>query len=138
MNVDQIMSTRLVTAKMDDPLKKVKKIFDKTHFHHLMVVDGSKLYGIISDRDLLEALSPNIDSVSETLKDRASLSKRVHQVMSRKPITLTPKANIYEAISIFNSTKISCIPIVDDKFQPVGIVSWRDILKKLESMRTLS
>ena len=135
MNVDQVMSTRLVTVKMDDPLKKVKQIFDKTHFHHLLVMDGSKLYGVISDRDLLEALSPNIDSISETLKDRASLQKRVHQVMSREPVTLEKDANIYEAISIFNSTKISCIPIVDDHFQPIGIVSWRDILKKLESMR---
>ena len=135
MNVDQVMSTRLVTVKMDDPLKKVKQIFDKTHFHHLLVIDGIKLYGVISDRDLLEALSPNIDSVSETLKDRASLKKKVHQVMTRKPITLEKNANIYDAISIFNNTKISCIPVVDDKFQPIGIVSWRDILKKLESMR---
>ena len=99
------------------------------------MIDGSKLYDVISDRDLLEALSPNIDSISETLKDRASLKKKVHQVMSRKPITLEKNANIYDAISIFNSTKISCIPVVDDDFQPIGIVSWRDILKKLESMR---
>ncbi|MFT6732441.1 MAG: acetoin utilization protein AcuB [Polaribacter sp.] len=60
------MSVKIVTVKMDDPLKKVKQIFDKTHFHHLLVVDGNKLHGVISDRDLLEAISPNVDSVSET------------------------------------------------------------------------
>ncbi|MFT6732440.1 MAG: acetoin utilization protein AcuB [Polaribacter sp.] len=67
--------------------------------------------------------------VFRKLKDRAYLNKKVHHTVSRKPITLKKGANIYEAISVFNSTKISCIPVVNEKFQPIGIISWRDILK---------
>lgn len=129
------MSTSVVTVKMDYSLKKIKSIFDKTHFHHLLVIDGRKLFGVISDRDLLEAISPNIGTVSATNKDIATLNKKVHQIMSRNPLTLKPDANIYDAISIFNRNDISCIPIVDDEFHPTGIVSWRDILKALESNR---
>jgi acetoin utilization protein AcuB len=135
MSVEKIMSKRVVTVEMDDSLKMVKEIFDNTRFHHLLVVESGKLFGVISDRDLLKALSPNIGTIAETTRDAATLNKRVHQIMARKPITLGPNAGIYRAIEIFNNHKISCIPVVDDEHKPVGIISWRDILKAIEAKR---
>jgi acetoin utilization protein AcuB len=135
MNVEQIMSKAVVTIEMDDSLKVVKEIFDNTRFHHLLVVESGKLFGVISDRDLLKSLSPNIGTAAETASDVASLKKKVHQIMTRKPVTLGPDAGIHEAIGIFNHHNISCIPIVDGECKPVGIISWRDILKAIESSR---
>ncbi len=135
MSIEKIMSKTVVTVEMDDSLKMVKDIFDNTHFHHLLVVESGKLLGVISDRDLLKSLSPNIGTVTETPKDIATLNKRVHQIMTRKPVVLTPNAGIYDAIDIFNNQDISCIPIVDDGRKPIGILSWRDILKVLASYR---
>jgi len=135
MSVEKIMSTIVVTVEMDDPLSMVKEIFDNTRFHHLIVVESGKLSGVISDRDLLKALSPNIGTASETAGDAVTLNKRVHQIMTRKPVTLRPNAGVYDAIESFNDHNISCLPVVDDEYKPVGIISWRDILKALESNR---
>lgn len=118
---------------MDDTLAQVKEIFEHTAFHHLLVVESKKLVGVLSDRDLLKALSPNVGTIRETQKDLATLNKRVHQIMTRRPITLLAKSTVYDAIHIFNYNKISCIPIVDAENHPVGIVSWRDILKSIEA-----
>jgi len=131
--VVEIMSKTVVTVEMDDSLEVIKEIFDNTGFHHLLVVESDKLLGVISDRDLLKALSPNIGTLSETVRDLASLNKRAHQIMTRKAVTLGPDAAILDAIEIFNTHNISCIPVVDDQNKPVGIISWRDILKTLES-----
>ncbi len=135
MTVEKIMSKTVVTVEMDDSLQVVKDIFDNTRFHHLLVVESGKLFGVISDRDLLKSLSPNIGTVSETTRDAATLNKRAHQIMTRKPVTLAPNAGIYDAIDIFNDQDISCIPIIDDGRKPIGILSWRDILKALVSNR---
>jgi acetoin utilization protein AcuB len=89
------------------------------------------LLGVVSDRDLLKALSPNIGTSTESYKDTATLNKRVHQIMSREPSRLHPEATLLEAINVFNTHTISCIPIVDHADRPVGILSWRDILKAL-------
>jgi acetoin utilization protein AcuB len=132
MKVKEIMSETIVTVEMDDSLKVLKEIFDKVKFHHLLVVESGRLYGVISDRDLLKALSPNIGSISETAEDRATLNKRAHQIMTRKPVTLSPKAGINDAIEVFKNHKISCIPVVDEERKPVGIISWRDILKTVK------
>ena len=136
MDVGSIMTARVVTVEMDDRLEVVKKIFDTLKFHHLLVVDDrKKLTGIVSDRDLLKALSPNIGSAAETARDIATLDKRVHQIMSRKPLTLHPGADVSEAVALFLENRISCIPIVNPDFKPVGILSWRDVMKLLGSPR---
>ncbi|HTV95765.1 MAG TPA: CBS domain-containing protein [Steroidobacteraceae bacterium] len=132
MNLGDIMTTRIVSVELDDPLETVRLIFDSAKFHHLLVTGSDKkLCGVISDRDLLRALSPHIGTVSETTRDLATLKKRVHQIMTRKPITLPPEAALADAIRIFLEQRVSCIPIVDKGFKAVGIVSWRDVLKAL-------
>ncbi len=131
--IHTIMSSRVVTVEFDDSLSTVKSIFDKLKFHHLLVVEENRLYGVVSDRDLLKALSPNLGTMGETLKDLATLNKRVHQIMSRHPIVLYADNSLHDAIKIFNTHNISCIPIVDTNFKPIGILSWRDILKFFEN-----
>ncbi len=131
MSIENIMSKAVVTVEMDSSLKVVKEIFDNVSFHHLPVVNGEKLVGVISDRDLHKALNPNIGTVTETLRDTAVLNKKAHQIMTREPVTLPLDADIADAIDIFNEQTISCIPVVNDKFKPVGILSWRDILRNL-------
>jgi acetoin utilization protein AcuB len=129
MKIEELMTKRVVTVGFDDTVETVKEIFEQAGFHHLLVVEDGELQGVVSDRDLLRALSPFIDTVVETTRDANTLTKRVHQIMSRKPITLRPDADVSEAIQLFLAHSISCIPIVDSAFSPVGIVSWRDVLK---------
>jgi acetoin utilization protein AcuB len=52
--------------------------------------------------------------------------------MTRKPISLDQDADVIDAIKIFNTHKISCIPVIDKEARPIGMVSWRDILKQLD------
>jgi acetoin utilization protein AcuB len=129
MGVERIMSRSVVTVSMDDSLSRIKEVFDRHGFHHVLVVEDGRLVGVVSDRDLLKALSPHLGKASETARDLASLNKRAHQIMSRELVTLGAGASLHEAIETFNQNRISCIPIVDAGGRPVGIVSWRDILR---------
>lgn len=129
MQLQHLMSKRLVTVELDDTLETVKEIFDELKVHHVLVVEAQQLIGVVSDRDLWKALSPYIDSVVETARDVATLHKRVHHVMSRKPLTLRADAPVSAAIALMLTHRISCVPVVDGNNVPVGIVSWRDILK---------
>lgn len=132
MGVANIMSKRVVSVYMDDSLQSLRELFTATGFHHLVVVHDNKLQGIISDRDLLKAVSPFVDTISERMADRATLDKRAHQIMTREVITLSPESSIVTAIELFNNNKISCIPIIDEKSQPVGMVSWRDVMRFMQ------
>ena len=129
MGVAAIMSRPVVTVELDDPLSVVKKIFDNVQFHHLLVVEKGKLLGVISDRDLFKALSPNLGTAAEKPIDSATLNKRVHQIMSRNPVCIDQSEPVAKALDVFQNHPISCIPVLDDHQKLVGILSWRDIFK---------
>lgn len=128
------MSTALVTVNIDDTLLTVKEIFEHFEFHHLLVLENEGLVGIISDRDLLAALSPAIGTPAETSRDLALLSKRAHQICTRNPVVVKQKDSVMSAIDIFNDENVSCVPVVDNNNRPVGILTLRDILMHLAEL----
>ena len=102
MSIPSVMTRRIVTVQMDDSLAVVREIFEASGFHHLLVVEDEKLVGVLSDRDYLKAISPFIDSISERIRDRATLERKVHQIMSRDVITLKVTDTMVRAIGLFN------------------------------------
>ena len=129
MSIPSVMTQRVVSVHMDDSLEVVREIFDACGFHHLLVVENDRLVGIVSDRDYLKAISPFINSISERIRDRATLERKVHQIMTREVITLKAKDSMVKAIALFNEHKISCLPVIDEHDKPIGMVSWRDIFR---------
>lgn len=126
--VGDIMKRELVTVGPDDSVEACQALFGVHCFHHLLVVDKGRLIGVISDRDLLRNLSPFIGHLGERRQDAALLQRRVHQIMRRTPVTVSADAPACDAAHRMISEKVSCLPIVDDRGRPVGIITWRDLL----------
>lgn len=96
-----------------------------------MVTENDRVVGVLSDRDLLRNISPFVGRASEREQDAASLNKRVHQVMSRKLVSASPRVSVRAAADLMIRNKISCLPVIDDAGKCVGIVTHRDLLKCL-------
>ncbi len=138
MNVSDIMTTGVYKISMDDTVRKVRQLFAKHKFHHLLVVESHQLLGVISDRDLLKNLSPFIEKMAERPQDLATLDRRVHQIMSRKPVTVSPQMSVRAAAKIMLEHNVSCLPVVDDTGWPIGIITWRDMIRGLCRLGTKS
>lgn len=132
------MARQVVTITMDDTLGKARELFARFRFHHLLVVQQTRLVGIISDRDLLKAISPYVGTLSETDRDHATLNKRVHLLMTRNPVTVKPDTTLTAAAQVLVETGISCLPVVREDGTLEGIVTWRDLLKASLSIPTPS
>lgn len=130
LTLADIMSTPVVTVEMDDRLMLAKDIFDQVRFHHLLVVDNDNntLQGVLSERDLLRVISPHIGSSAETVRDLDTLQKRVHQVMTRNPITASPHISIQAAAKLILQHGIGSLPVLEAG-KLVGIVTWKDLLR---------
>lgn len=128
MQVETIMTTRVVTVEMDDRLSVIKDIFEQAHFRHLLVIEEGQMIGIISDRDLLQALSPYLDSAAEQSRDTETLNRRAHQIMTRDPVTVSSHQTLAYAARLMLDKKVSCLPVLDQG-QLVGVLSWKDLLK---------
>lgn len=132
MQVSQIMSTKLVSVTLDDSVAHVRELFNLYRFHHLLVVERRKLLGVISDRDLLKNISPFIGrELAERAQDVALLERKVHQIMTRKPVTVLPETSVNNAAQFMVSSSVSCLPVVNGNGQVEGIVTWKDLFAAL-------
>ncbi|MGB2739848.1 MAG: CBS domain-containing protein [Cognaticolwellia sp.] len=134
MKVEDIMSSNVTCINMDERLVVVRELFIKHKFHHLMVVNNNnELVAVISERDYLKATNSNQELPTANSKDLAMLNKRVHQIVSKKLVAIQQFSSFGEAIKIFHDTGVSCLPVIDNKNKPMGILTWRDIVKWLYS-----
>ena len=128
-----IMTTRVATVHMDDSLRIIAEIFENARFHHLLVVEGKELCGIISDRDLLKASSPFLNTVNEQARDLALMNRKAHQIMTRNLVTVTPETSIEDAARLLVQSGVSCLPVVTVDGNLAGILSWKDLFKAFVS-----
>lgn len=129
MKIAEFMSSRLITIGMDDPLRTIQELFQRHRFHHLMVVSGGRLRGVISDRDVLRHLSPFLQTAGAQRRDEATLDLHAHQIMTRRPITVTPETDAQAAARVLLENAISCLPVVGASGELVGVVTWKDLLR---------
>jgi acetoin utilization protein AcuB len=129
MLVSAIMSPAVVTVGLDETVASVQHLFERYRFHHLVVLDGGRVVGVVSDRDLLRNVSPFVGKGSERPMDLASLQRRVHQIMTRHPVTCAESEPIASAGLLMLQHHVSCLPVVGDAGKCRGIVTSRDVLR---------
>lgn len=129
LSVEKWMSHRVFTTKPSSCLIDAFELMRDNRIRHVPVVDGDKLVGIVSDRDIRSALP------SRTALQRGSaslgeslLAAPISQAMSVMPITISPAASIREAAQIMCREKVGALPVVDRNHRLVGILSAEDIL----------
>lgn len=129
LTVGDIMTREVVTVKLDDTLRCIREIFDECFFHHLVVVKGRQVVGVISDRDLLKNLSPFVDNEwMERRQDVNTLKRKAHQIMRRSPVVTHETVSVALATACLLAQKVTCLPVVDHREHLSGIVTWRDLL----------
>lgn len=138
MKIASIMTRNVYTVDIDDSLKTIRDIFGFDAFHHLLVEDGRRLVGVISDRDLLRALSPFLGTLSEKKCDKNILNKKAHEIMSKEIVTVNTGSSIEDAVSQLLEWNISCLPVISSQDEVEGIVTWKDILRFYSKTKTVT
>ena len=81
-----------------------------------VICDAGNLQGIITDGDLRRHMSNDL------------MDKKVKDIMTFNPITISSDNLAAEVIALMNKAKISAVFIVEDK-KPIGIVHLHDFLR---------
>ena len=129
MIVAKIMTKKVHTIASNTTLKSAQKIIAQVKYHHLPVVDGTMLVGMISDRDIYRLSSPYAGTAQEDDRDEDLLYTPVSEFMSRNVISISPDTLIDTAAIMLLEHNISCLPIISTKEVLEGIITWKDLLK---------
>lgn len=131
-SITHIMTRDLQTISLNTSLSEVGKIFGECKIHHLPVVDGSTLRGMLSYTDLMRVSFADSFGVNakQNVYDVLDRTTSVEQVMTPDPKTISSHSSVREAAEILASSDFHSLPVVDEG-EVVGIVTSGDLLKYL-------
>ncbi|HVL65202.1 MAG TPA: CBS domain-containing protein [Actinomycetota bacterium] len=135
MKVSDIMTPAAVTDAPDDTLAEASAKMWRQQTGSLLVMEGDRLTGIVTERDVLRHVGEGGDPKSAVLRD----------VMTADPVTISPDTPLHEAARIMFEKWFRHLPVVTEKGEVLGIISLRDLLtlvargmEEPETLRTLT
>jgi CBS domain-containing protein len=122
-----------VTLRPDDTLDLANDVICLGRIRHIPVVDGGKLVGLLSERDLLGAAANQIYGLKQKSKSALLKGVLIKSIMKKRVATVTPDTPISDAARLMAEKKIGCVPVLRDETL-VGLVTTTDILRYAEAL----
>lgn len=123
MEIAQLIAGRtssdIVTADVTMSVRQVVGILAERRIGAIPVMDGGRVVGIFSERDVLYRLAD---------QGAACLDQPVEKVMTAPPITVDRRTSTLEALGLMTRRRIRHLPVVDDGHM-CGFVSIGDLVK---------
>lgn len=116
--ISKYMTTSPVTVGKDQTLAFAHKVQREHRIRHLPVLDGGRLVGIISDRDL---------HLVETLKDVDPEKVTVEDAMTPDPFTVSPESSLDEVVAEMANKKFGSAVVIDNN-KVVGVFTTIDAM----------
>lgn len=115
MEVARWMTRSPVVVESNEKLATVRRKMDQGNFHRVPVVEGGKLVGIVSDRDLRE----HVGSLEDV---------KVNGAMTEPVVSVAPTTMLEEAANLLVKHKVGGLPVVEQG-KVVGIITATDLLR---------
>jgi len=112
-----IMTAEVLTISAERPVAEVTSMMVKVRVGSAVVMQGSWLAGILTERDVLRAAASGSDLTKSP----------VSEWMTRNPITAAPDTTLEEAAEVMLSNGFRHLPVVEGR-ELQGMVSIRDVL----------
>ena len=128
MLVKDVMTPNPITIEPNQPVLEALLVMYQRDIRRLPVMEGGKLVGIISDRDIKQTMGrPAL--VSRQAGEEPELKLSIGDVMTRNLITVSQDDDLKDAIELLVENKISGLPVVDQDQKLVGVISAIDVLR---------
>ena len=124
MKVSEIMSVGVQTVRPGTPAATARERMRTKKIHHLLVMEGAELLGVLSARDL--ARSGRRGNTPQKLL--------VADFMTPRVVTVKPDTSVHRAANMMRGYSIGCVIVVDES-RAVGIVTLADLLDQVGGKR---
>jgi CBS domain-containing protein len=119
--VGDIMSSPALTATSSETVAEVAGRMDDHKVGSVVVVDGNRPIGILTERDLIRFAAAGADPSAT----------KVSEWMTDTPHTVTPDTEIIEAWNTLHEKGYRHIPVVEDDGTPIGVVAAADVFRHI-------
>jgi CBS domain-containing protein len=111
--------TGVISIKPDAPVLDALRLLAEKDVGAVLVMDGTRLAGIFSERDYARKVALKGKSTGDTL---------VSDIMTREVVFVTPAQNNEECMALMTQKRIRHLPVID-KDRVLGVLSIGDMVK---------
>src|SRR5206468_8899622 len=126
MNVRDLMTTSPITVGPETPVLDARQLMIDKRFRHVLITEGPKLLGIITDRDIRLNLPSPATSLSVWEINYLLARMTVASAMTESVVIVSPRQDAKEAASLMLDHKIGALPVVDGG-RLLGIITETDL-----------
>jgi CBS domain-containing protein len=113
------MTRQPISVLPETNIMECSKVMAKNHVGALLITKEKALLGIITEQDVVRnAVAKGIDCAKSPVKT----------IMVKKLISVSPAADVYEALVKMRDANIRHLPVIDGK-KLIGLLTIKDILK---------
>lgn len=129
--ISNVMTKEVTSVQVGEPVSHARQILAEERFHHLPVLDGTKLVGLISQVDILKY---SLDAYSDARSIDSFLDKQfsLEQIMTKKLVSLYSTDTVRDAVQILSEGAFHALPVVDKQDNLLGIVTTTDLMQYLQ------
>ena len=124
-----LMKFRLLSLHPKDTIERANEIFKRYAIHHIPVVVGKKLVGLISQGDILAYQKATIKLDSQFPVTINIVGTRIEDLMTKQLITTTVDTELEQILELLINNRINALPVVDEEKTLLGLITSYDILK---------
>jgi CBS domain-containing protein len=118
MNVSEIMNKNVVTIKSGASVVDAAREMERQNVGMLPVISNGSVEGIITDRDIV------VSAIARNAPLDATL---VSDIMAKQPITVKKDHKADDVAVLMSENQVRRVVVVDEKGEPVGVVSLGDL-----------
>lgn len=126
------MRTPAVTINLAAPLSDALAMMREHDVRRLpVVIDTGELRGMITQGDIRGADVMRVAGLDPIDIAQALRRVKVYEVMTHKPLAVTPETGLREAAMLMIENKCGGLPVVDDQYHVIGIITESDLFETL-------
>jgi acetoin utilization protein AcuB len=138
MLVKDWMSKDIISIEPNDSMHNATKLLKEHNIKMLPVINNNKLVGVVTDRDLKQAMASDATSLEIHELVYLLMKIKIKDIMTKKPITVHRDFTVEETAEILLHNRISGVPVVDGRGNVVGIITQTDLFRVLISLTGVS
>ena len=126
-SIRDLMTANPRTVTSDQMVVDAAKIMREIDTGIVPIVEGDKLVGVVTDRDI---------TIEVVAQGKDPQSTKVTDVASRDLVTIDPQQNLDEAMRLMAEHQVRRLPVVEEDGKLIGIVAQADVAKHGDDART--
>ena len=130
-SIDKIVTHEVVTVHSGQNVSDVRKLCAQHGFHHVPVVSGKKLIGLISSADILGITVDGVGSDERSMDAYIDHQFSIEKLMTTDLKTLSSNSTIRDAAEALSDGSIHAVPVTGADDELVGLVTSTDLIRFL-------